>query len=86
MEFQLLIKTKILTNRTFLAFKLSDVVFITLINVKMPKVVSSVEQVIFFITLRPNQAVKYLIKLLPLQQPDQGRPLAVLQLQIIKLF
>ena len=33
MKFQLLIKTKMLT---FLAFKLSDIVFIMLINVKMP--------------------------------------------------
>ena len=38
-KFQLLIKTKILKIKTFLAFKLSGVVFIMLINVKMPTIV-----------------------------------------------
>ena len=38
MKFQLLIKIKILKNKyiKFLAFKLTDVVFFMLINVKMP--------------------------------------------------
>ena len=35
MEFQLLIKSKMLKNKDFLAFKFSDVVLIMLINVKM---------------------------------------------------
>ena len=39
MEFQLLIKSKMLKNKDFLAFKLSDVVFIMLIDVKMPTIV-----------------------------------------------
>ena len=39
MEFQLLIKSNMLKNMTFLAFKLSDVVFIMLINVNMPTIV-----------------------------------------------
>ena len=39
MKFQLLMKTKLLKNKTFLAFKLSDVVYIMLINVKMPTIV-----------------------------------------------
>ena len=38
MKFQLLIKTKII-KKTILAFKLWDVVFIILINVKMPTLV-----------------------------------------------
>ena len=39
-KFQLLIKTKILTNKeVFLALSLSGVVFIVLINVKMPTIV-----------------------------------------------
>ena len=39
-KFQLLIKTKMLKNKDFcLAFKLSVVVFIVLINVKMPTIV-----------------------------------------------
>ena len=38
MKFQLLIKTKMLI-KIFLAFKLSDGVFILLINVKMPTIV-----------------------------------------------
>ena len=29
-------KTKMLKNKTFIAFKLSDVVFVMLINIKMP--------------------------------------------------
>ena len=37
-KFQLLIKTKIPKNKEFLAFNLSDVVFIMLINVKMPTI------------------------------------------------
>ena len=37
--FQLLIKTKLQKGKAFLAFKLSDVVFIKLINVKMPTIV-----------------------------------------------
>ena len=39
MKFQLLIKAKILKNKTFFDSKLSDVVFILLINVKMPTIV-----------------------------------------------
>ena len=39
MQFQLLIKTKLLKNKAFIAFELSDVVFIMLTNVKMPKIV-----------------------------------------------
>ena len=39
MKFQLLIKNKIPTNTDFFALNLSDVVFIMLINVKMPTVV-----------------------------------------------
>ena len=38
-KFQRFIKTKIQKNKTFLAFKLSNVVFIMLINVKMPTIV-----------------------------------------------
>ena len=38
MRFQLLITKKILKNKVMFAFKLSDVVFIMLINVKMPTV------------------------------------------------
>ena len=38
-KFQLLIKTKIPTLKKFLALSLSDVVFIMLINVKMPTIV-----------------------------------------------
>ena len=38
-EFQLLIKTKIRQMKKFLALSLSDVVFIMLINVKMPIIV-----------------------------------------------
>ena len=41
MEFQLLIKSKMLKNKDFLAFKLSDVVFIMLIDVKMPTYVDN---------------------------------------------
>ena len=32
-------KTTVLKNRQFLAFKLSDVIFIMLINVKMPTII-----------------------------------------------
>ena len=39
MKFQLLIITKIPTNEKVLALSLSDVVFIMLINVKMPTIV-----------------------------------------------
>ena len=39
MNFQLLIKAKLLKNKTFLAFKLSNVVFNMLINVKLPTIV-----------------------------------------------
>ena len=39
MKFQLLIKAKILKNKTFFDSKLSDVVLIMLINVKMPTIV-----------------------------------------------
>ena len=38
-EFQLLIKTKMLKKRFFLLSKSQDVVFIMLINVKMPTIV-----------------------------------------------
>ena len=48
MEFQLLNKTKMLKNKDFLAFKLSDVVFTMLINVQMPTTVKSL------ITLGPG--------------------------------
>ena len=37
MKFPMLIKTKILKNKDFFAFKLSDVLFIMLTTVKMPK-------------------------------------------------
>ena len=39
MKFQLLIKTKILTNKEVFALSLLDVVFIMLLNVKMPMIV-----------------------------------------------
>ena len=39
MKFQLLIKTKMLKVKYFLAFKLSDTAFILLIDVKMPTIV-----------------------------------------------
>ena len=39
MKFQLLIKGKMVNNKDFFAFKLSDVVFIPLINVKIPTIV-----------------------------------------------
>ena len=39
-KFQLLIKTKIRTIPKFLALRLSEVVFIMLINVKMPTIVA----------------------------------------------
>ena len=39
MEFQLLIKTKMLKIKIFLALKLSNDVFILLINVKMPTII-----------------------------------------------
>ena len=39
MKFQLLIKSKMLKIKIFLALKLSDAVFIMLINVKMPTIV-----------------------------------------------
>ena len=39
MKFQLFIKRKILTNKKFLGLSLSGVVFIMLINVKMPTIV-----------------------------------------------
>ena len=38
-KFQLLIKTNMLKNKDYLAFKLSNVVFIMLINVTMPTIV-----------------------------------------------
>ena len=38
-KFQMLIKTKILPNKEVSCFKFSDVVFIMLINVKMPTIV-----------------------------------------------
>ena len=43
MKFQLLIKTKMLKTKVFLTLKLSDVVFILLINVKMPTIVLSMK-------------------------------------------
>ena len=43
MKFQLLIKTKMLKTNVFLTLKLSDVVFILLINVKMPTIVLSMK-------------------------------------------
>ena len=39
MTSQLLVKTKLLKSKGFLAFKLTDVEFIMLINVKMPTIV-----------------------------------------------
>ena len=39
MKLQLLIKTKLLKNKDFIAFKLSDGVFIMQKNVKMPTIV-----------------------------------------------
>ena len=39
MKFHLLINTKIPTNEMFLVLSLSDVVFIMLINIKMPTIV-----------------------------------------------
>ena len=39
MNFQLLLLTKVLKNKTFLGLKLSDIAFIMLINVKMPTIV-----------------------------------------------
>ena len=67
-KLQLLIKTKMLKTLTFLDFHLSDVVFILLINVKMPTIVgiltlvsrincvliSLVEHEKSFITSRPG--------------------------------
>ena len=41
MKFQLLIKAKMLKIKDFLDFKLWDVVYIMLINVKMPTIVGS---------------------------------------------
>ena len=38
-EFQLHTKTKLLKNKYFIGFKHSDVVFIMLINIKMPTIV-----------------------------------------------
>ena len=47
-KFQLLIKTKILKNKKkFHAFSLSNVVFIMLINVKMPKIVGILTKVLY---------------------------------------
>ena len=43
MKFQLLIKTKMLENKDFFAFKLSDVLFIMQINVKMPTIVGIIK-------------------------------------------
>ena len=37
-ELQMLMKTKLLKNEDFLALTLSDVIFILLINVKMPTI------------------------------------------------
>ena len=67
MKFQLIIKTKILKIMFYLASELSDVVFIMLINVKMPTIVgistfmstinfmlSLVEHEKSFITSRPG--------------------------------
>ena len=39
MNFYLLIKTKMLKNEDFLAFKLSGAIFIMLITVKMPAII-----------------------------------------------
>ena len=39
MEFQMLIKSKMLKNKDNLSFRCSDVVFIMLINIKMPTIV-----------------------------------------------
>ena len=38
-EFQMLIKSKMFKIKTFLAFRCSDVLFIMLINIKMPTIV-----------------------------------------------
>ena len=64
-KFQLLIKTKML-KKYFLALKLSDVVFMMLLNVKMPKMV-----IFFYIYYNDNVhtqwscALKRFIKLRP---------------------
>ena len=74
MKFQLILKTKMLKKiKTFIAFKLSDVVLIMLIKVKMPTIVdiltfmsminfrlSSVEHEKSFITLGPGQASQHI--------------------------
>ena len=50
MKFQLHMKNKISTIKKFLALSLSDVVFIMLINVKMPTIMSRIN----FTTLGPD--------------------------------
>ena len=53
MKFQLLVNVKMLKNRDFLAFKLSNVVFIMQINVKMPTIVgilTFISMIIFMLT------------------------------------
>ena len=49
-KFQLLIKTKTLKNKDFLALKLSDVVFIMLITVKMPTILTFMSMVNFMLS------------------------------------
>ena len=49
-KFQRLTITKLFEIKNFLAFKLSDVVFIMLINVKMPTVVSMIVPTFDFTT------------------------------------
>ena len=46
MKFQLLIKTKMVKNKDFLTFKLSGVVFVMLINVKMQTIVGILKYMI----------------------------------------
>ena len=70
MKFQKLIKGRMVRNKDFSCFKLSDGVFILLINVKMPKIVgistfmsrinfvlSSVEHEKSFITFKPGPEI-----------------------------
>ena len=51
MKFQLPIRTKKLKNKSLLAIKLSYVVFIMLINVKMPTAVGIVVGILIFMSI-----------------------------------
>ena len=66
MKFQLLIKNKMLKILIFLALKHFNVVFILLINVKMPKMVgilTFISRINFesFITLRPGPSSRHVV-------------------------